>query len=106
MMPTNNTKRVFLHVRGEEYSADYFERKYEAQSFYEEMMKKGKRAHLVDENGYVFTVRIKEFGAIDDAFISFIREIMDTDSGDDLMERREEFYEVSHVDKNTEKVEM
>ncbi|WP_442637865.1 hypothetical protein [Rossellomorea marisflavi] len=93
--PFEVSKRVFLYVSGEEYSADYFERHYEAQSFYEEMVRKGKRAQIVEENGYYFTVKIKEFGAIDDTFITFVREIMDTDSGDALMERQKEFYEVT-----------
>lgn len=83
------TKRVFLLVTGDEYSAMTFSQEYNAQEFYESMVADGETERELEDG----TVEIKEFGAVDDEFIQFIRdEIMDYDQSKDT-----DFFEVKPV---------
>lgn len=66
-------KRVFLYVSGEEYSAMNFDDKYNSQDFYEQMLEEGVTKKTIDEDDVYADVEIKEFAAIDEDFIDFIR---------------------------------
>lgn len=69
------SKRVFLHVDGEDYSAMEFEKKYsndERQALYEDLVKAGKKSITIEEDDIYANVKIVEFGEIDDEFISFV----------------------------------
>lgn len=67
-------KRVFLYVGGSDYSALDFSENYIEQQFYEEMLKEGVQEKIIDKGEIYTEVYIKEFGEIDDNFISFIRD--------------------------------
>lgn len=83
------TKRVFLLVTGEDYSAMTFSQECNAQDFYESMV----QDEVTEREFEEATVTIKEFGAVDDAFIQFIRdEILDEDHSKDT-----DFFEVNPV---------
>lgn len=69
------TKRVFLYVNGEDYSAMEFDKKYNAeakQALYENMVRADKTIKTIEEDDIYAVVRIAEFGEIDDEFISFV----------------------------------
>lgn len=87
------TKRVFLYVRGDDYSALSFQQEFDMQKFYEEMKKEEKTEETISTDEVYAEVEIKEFTQIDDNFINFIRNhIMDYDSS-----KHTDFFEVNPI---------
>lgn len=66
-------KRVFLYVSGGDYSALDFDENYNAQEIYNKMKSDGITTTRLDSDDYIEVV-IYEFGAIDDKFISFMKD--------------------------------
>lgn len=96
------SKRVFLFVSGEEYSALLFVQNFNPQEVYENMVKENKRSISIDHDGFDIHVTIKEFNEIDPKFIEFIQsEVIDYDHT-----KHKDFIEVQPVtkhEKNTTK---
>ena len=85
-------KTVFLYVSGSDFSALDFERNYNPQDFYEEMVKKGLKLDIVNTDEIYAEVRIKEFGLVDSEFVSFVlSELVDYDFA-----KAENIYEVQY----------
>lgn len=87
------SKRVFLYVIGDDYSALHFEDNFDSQEVYEQMIKEGVTSKSFEGENYYISVYIKEFGEIDDGFISFVlNSLMDYDST-----KHTNIYEVKHT---------
>jgi hypothetical protein len=87
------TKRVFLRASGDDHSAMNFDRNFDIQKFYEDMVKEGVTKKTIDTDEFYIDVKILEFGEIDDKFISFVRDfIMDYD-----MSKANDFFEVTPI---------
>jgi len=65
-------KTIFLYVRGEDYSALEFERRFEEQKVYEDMVAKGETSRIIDEDESYMKIDIVEFGEVDSKFVSFM----------------------------------
>lgn len=72
-------KTAFLYVNNDgDYDAMTFERQYDPQTVYEEMLAEGvTKKELPDleygeDEGYTITVELKEFGAVDPDFETFV----------------------------------
>ncbi|WP_260857540.1 hypothetical protein [Bacillus thuringiensis] len=63
---------ICLHVKGDEYAAMYFKKRYEEQEFYERMKKEGVESEQLNVDGLYVEVTIKRFGAVDDKFLDFV----------------------------------
>lgn len=88
-------KTVFLSVKGEDYSALDFEQNYNAQKEYEKMVKDGVTSRTFQTDEYDIEVKIHEFGEIDPAFISFLRDgFLDYDDC-----KHRDFVEVTEITK-------
>ena len=70
------TKRVFLYATGSDYSAMDFSDNFNVQQVYEEMVQENVTTKTIDTDEYYIELKILEFGAIDDKFISFIQNNM------------------------------
>lgn len=88
------TKRVFLYATGDgDFPAMTFEQDYNCQNFYEEMVKENVTKKIIDTDEDYIVVKILEFDAVDEQFITFIRnEIMDYDHS-----KHSDFFEINPV---------
>lgn len=68
----NMSGLICLHVKGDEYAAMYFKKRYEEQEFYERMKKEGVESEQLNVDGLYVEVTIKRFGAVDDKFLDFV----------------------------------
>jgi hypothetical protein len=73
------SKSVFLFVSNHgDFDAEYFERDYDPQTVYEEMISEGvtkKRLRIIDDEYEDYTtVKIVEFGEVDPSFEEFVLE--------------------------------
>lgn len=66
------SKRVFLYVRGGDYSAMTFRGNYNVQEFYEDMVKEGVTDKTINTDSFCADITIKEFGEVDSEFIGFV----------------------------------
>lgn len=66
-------KTILLHVSGGDYSAQDFEKYFNAQEVYEDMVKHNLTLMVFDSSDYYIEVRIREFkDGIDGDFISYL----------------------------------
>ncbi|MEJ3719265.1 hypothetical protein WGM54_14690 [Paenibacillus polymyxa] len=65
-------KSVFLYVRGDDYSAMIFDRNFNAQEIYEDMIRKGESSRTIDGEDYM-DIDIVEFDKVDTRFMSWIK---------------------------------
>lgn len=73
-------KTVFLHVKGDDYSALNFEENFNEDEVYKQMLEEGVTSKTLESDEYYIDVDIIEFGEVDPSFISFILgELMDYD---------------------------
>lgn len=68
----NMSGLICLHVKGDEYAAMYFKKRYEEQEFYERMKKDGVESEQLNVDGLYVEIAIKRFGAVDDKFLDFV----------------------------------
>ncbi|OMD76866.1 hypothetical protein [Paenibacillus odorifer] len=68
----SNNKSVFLYVRGDDYSALAFDKRFSAQELYLDMIIKGETSRTIDDQDYM-EIDIVEFDKIDDKFLSWIK---------------------------------
>lgn len=67
-------KTVFLYVSGDgDYNALDFERNFNAQQVYQDMLNENVSKKVFDTDDYYIVVQIKEFRAVDPEFISFVK---------------------------------
>lgn len=66
------SKTVFLYVYGDDYSALGFERKYNVQDVYEQMVAEEVTKKVIENDEYYIEAKIEEFGEIDPDFVSFM----------------------------------
>lgn len=87
------SKRVFLYVYGDDYSALHFDQEYDKQELYESMVNKNEKHRIIETDEFYIEIKIKEFGEIDDTFVQFIRDYL-CDS-DDL--KNADIFEVKQI---------
>ncbi|MGG1652272.1 hypothetical protein ABHN03_03995 [Paenibacillus sp. NRS-1775] len=81
-------KSVFLYVRGDDYSAMLFDKNFNAQEIYEDMIRNGESSRTIDEEDYI-EIDIVEFEKVDTRFISWIKNNLcdyDQIKGSDIFE--------------------
>lgn len=66
-------KTVFLHVKGDEYSALNFEQNFDEDVVYKQMLEEGVTSKTFESDEYYIDVYIIEFGEIDPEFIDFVK---------------------------------
>lgn len=87
------TKRIFLYATGSDYAAMDFSDNFNVQQVYEEMVQENVTTKTIDTDEYYIELKILEFGAIDDKFISFIQNSMlDYDQT-----KASDFFEVTEI---------
>jgi hypothetical protein len=75
------SKTVFLHVKGDDYSALNFEDNFNEDQVYKQMMAEGVTTKTFESDDYYIDVRIIEFGEIDSDFIDFVKyQLIDYDN--------------------------
>lgn len=67
-------KTIYLLVSGGDYSALDFERNFNAEKVYQEMLEEGVTSRVYDTDDYYIEVSIKEFGIVDPDFEIFIKD--------------------------------
>ncbi|MER2007437.1 MAG: hypothetical protein ABS939_08285 [Psychrobacillus sp.] len=69
------SKRVFLYVSGDDFSAMHFDQEYsqkEKQEIYNNMVSEGKTLKIIDKDELYAEIRILEFDEIDNNFLAFV----------------------------------
>lgn len=69
----NMKKSVFLHVKGDDFSASLFMKHFKPEEVYQQMLAEGVTYKLLDEWNYYIEVRIVKFGEVDDDFVDFVK---------------------------------
>lgn len=69
----SNDKSVFLYIRGDDYSALSFDKRFNAQEVYEDMTSKGETSRTIDDDYDYMDIDIVEFNKVDDKFLDWIK---------------------------------